>query len=177
MARKSRLSNACREQISSTRTIHIGDFILKGEVYKLREALLLLNSENKEYIGIVFNDCVGGDLGCGLMMYKDLIFSKAPIIGFVEKQASSTASIVLQGCHKKLASSEAEFFLHYPYKGKDCELSAAEILAQQDEALRIYSWAMKKPVAEVKQLLDQKKTLSAKEAIKWKLVHEIHDPK
>jgi ATP-dependent Clp protease, protease subunit len=83
-------------------------FKVRDILNRMMELSLQSNEEIRLHI-----DSNGGSLRAALQLYYSIRGMKLPVTGIVVGSCHSAAILVLQGCVKRLAFSNANFLLHY----------------------------------------------------------------
>src|SRR3989304_8392006 len=93
----------------------------------IRAGILMHNCKSQAPITLLI-DSYGGSCEAGSYLFDIIKVSKAPIIGLVNGKCHSTASIILQACHKRLSLPHSNFVIHVvssniaiPYDNRDFE--------------------------------------------------------
>ena len=90
---------------------------LHGEIDRdcfemVSRSLMYLNAKDPGAEIKLLIDSGGGNVGYGLAVYDAVVSSPAPVTGIVMGPAHSMAAVVLQGCTKRIATSNSNICVH-----------------------------------------------------------------
>ncbi|HBT74455.1 MAG: ATP-dependent Clp protease proteolytic subunit [Candidatus Wolfebacteria bacterium GW2011_GWE1_48_7] len=164
-----------------------GVIYLSGEVTprmaeQLGKAMMWLDAVKRfETVNLII-DSQGGSVVAGLQMYELIRNSSISVRGVVYRRAFSTAAIVLQACHKRVAFSSAEILFHdtrAEVRVTDSEEELAEVLKsarkRQQMLYRIIASKLGKPIEEATRFSKLEMCMSAYEALERGFVDEVID--
>lgn len=148
-------------------------------------AMAWLNAKSPEKKISLYIDSFGGNVTEGLTMYDIVVNSAAPVTGIVCRQASSMASVVLQGCKERLAYNHATILIHNITRDGDAVLLdqlenkggfqklLREMQSKQEKVYRIYAKRTRKTVAQIREECRKNRPMDAHEALKFGLIDKI----
>lgn len=163
------------------RKIYLGGDIEGGLANQVGKMILYLNSKGSEEISLVINSD-GGSVSAGLDIYDVIRYSPAPVNGIVYRRANSMATVILQGCAKRIAMPHAVFAFHklqLSISGDWDELEETlknktdEMRKYQDELYKILSFRSRLEIEKIKEICKKKMTLSAVQMKNLGLIDEI----
>ena len=161
--------------LPNERVIRVADILDTNEALRVSNLLDSLNHVNQENILIIFDNCHGGDHSAGYKMYKNFLFSKSTIVSLVKRKADSAGLVAMIGCHIRYAYADATFFLHDITWIKEVDFKeAAKVQDYYDD---LFAKRASKSLEEIRLVSSQGKKFSAQEALDWKFITEIVQPK
>lgn len=139
------------------------------------------NNDNKKLI--VFSMCSAGGLLYFAQALHDAIHaSKKPVICVVSGTCMSSAIMVLQAAHKRVARSKTIFMLHQSTYWRDEHTYIDEMNVLHDEWNRLHKQFVSQTIERSKISFDEfekiakpRKYFSAQEALDMKLIDEVND--
>lgn len=169
------------ESLIERRKIYLGGDIEGGLANQIGKMILYLNSRGSEEISLFINSD-GGSVSAGLDIYDAIRYSSAPVNGIVYRRANSMATVILQGCARRIAMSHAVFAFHklqLSISGDWDELEETlksktdEMRKYQDELYRILSVRSHLENEKIKEICKKRMTLSAVQMKNLGLIDEI----
>lgn len=124
----------------------------------------------------------GGDPNIGFLMMEVIQHSPVPVLATVEKEAGSTAAVILQTCHRRTMRQNAHLRYHYAsWRVSFIIYFDEEIAAKNREKALELQHRLILPIMErsgmneasVHRILREDKPIGAQEALELKLVDEI----
>ncbi len=124
----------------------------------------------------------GGDPNIGFLMMEVIRNSPVPVLATVEKEAGSTAAVILQACHRRIMHKNAHLRYHYASWRVSFIIYFDEEIAEKNRKKGIeLQNRLILPVRErtgmsealIHQILREDRPIGAQEALELKLVDEI----
>lgn len=100
------------DRLEQKRIIILAERITKESTDKIRGAIFRLNLLSADKI-VLLIDSGGGEIWPALSLLDFIKCSTAPVIGIVNGECKSSAMIVLQACHRRMASKHSKLLLHF----------------------------------------------------------------
>lgn len=138
-------------------------------VVELQVYILGLNIASPDPITLLI-DSEGGDVQPALWLVDSIRCSKAPVVGIVHGRCASSATTVLQACHKRMMTRHSYLYVHpcgsrlqYRWGQPKGEVDQflqhqhdeRELEWYQDAAEQIMSSRTGKPIAEIRSLMEE----------------------
>ena len=101
-----------RADLAQKRVLYLGNNLEFSDVIYVSKAITWMNAQDTDASITLRINSNGGSIPVGLDIYDIIRESKAPVVGIVMSRANSMASIVLQGCVRRIALPHATIFLH-----------------------------------------------------------------
>lgn len=169
------------EGLLEKRQIYLGGEINSGAANQIGKMILYLNSKGNEEIKLFINSN-GGDVREGLNVYNIVKYSPAPVTGIVYRCANSMATVVLQGCARRIAMSHSLFSFHniildlateWDEFEEKSRIRLEETRKLQEEIYRILRTRSAIDAERIKEIHKRKLTLSALQMKNLNLIDEI----
>lgn len=147
----------------------------------VQDALFVLNHRSPSEPVLLWIDSPGGRIHAALGIYNLLRISQAPVYGLVTYLASSSASLVLQGCKIRCCLEHSRLHLH-GVTANDVSLQAfleepAKFTEEgrriQDFVFQVYVERTGRSRSEIENLSREEKPLFAPQALEFGLVDQI----
>ncbi len=148
----------------------------------VRECLRILRSKGSPEI-IVEISSNGGHVDIGLMIFDMLRLYPGKKIGKVVNFARSMAAVILQACDRRLCSKHSRIMIHHIYRGEvsldvlRSKKRTQEVLesmeVSQGQIYEILCKRTEKTQATIKKVCTENRDMTAKEALKFRLIDKI----
>lgn len=148
----------------------------------IREALLRLTAKGSPAVTLLVTSS-GGNVAVGLDIYDALRFYAGEITGVVHGYSRSTATIILQGCRKRVAMRHARVMVHHICNKEisldvlrdEIKLKKAieDIERAQQRFYTILADRTGRSVGEIREVCVKGEDMSSEEALAFGLVEEI----
>jgi len=100
------------DTLEQKRIIILAERITKELTDKIRDIIFRLNLLSTEKITLLI-DSGGGEIWPALSLFDFIKCSKALVVGIVNGECKSSAMIILQACHQRMASKHSKLLLHF----------------------------------------------------------------
>lgn len=168
------------EVLLGNREIYIEEEFDRDLTSRVHKMIRGLNAQGDGEIKVYLNSG-GGSVISGLNLYDAIKTSKAPIIGIVFSEANSMAIVALQACHRRLAMEHSSFYFHliklrlskeWNEFREEAKKELEKIEKDQEEIWKIFA-QRGIDIEKIKKLCEEKKIISAQEALGLNLIDEI----
>lgn len=170
------------KDLLSKRTLYLEGYIDNEKAKAIGIAIAWLNAKDSKKEIILYIDSGGGKVSQGLSIYDMVVNSEAPVTGIVRREARSMASVILQGCKKRIAYRHATILIHNLTRNDvpldDLENDGfrkilKEMQGLQQKINRIYSKRTGKTMHQVRVECKKDHPMDAVEALKFGLIDKI----
>lgn len=160
--------------------VYIAGLITEQSAERFCRTIVWLNAAKRTDEIELRIDSNGGSVVAALQMYEAIRYSKIPVKGVVERRAFSSAAIVLQACHQRVAFSSAELLFHdttaeivVSDTNKDIEKKIEQARGRQKKFHQIIAKRMGRPIEEAAKFSRLEMRMSALEALERGLLDDV----
>lgn len=160
--------------------VYISGLITEQVAEQFCRAVVWLNAMKRFDEIELHIDSNGGSVAAALQMYEAIRHSKVPVRGIVKRRAFSSAAILLQACHQRVAFSSAELLFHDTAAEivvSDTQQDIEKKLEQARERLgkfhQIIAKRMGRPIEEAAKFSRSEMRMSAFEALERGLLDDV----